>query len=135
MTIFAPNVFSHDKRQHVRVQFVRSVKVSSPNVVQGCFAAKNLSFGWIYLTGSAPLPVGDDCRIELHASGRQASVIYPICGKVVRQDGKGFGVRFTGMEERCFIFLQTMMLYGSDDPMAMAECFVDAYLQTGEARC
>lgn len=135
MTIFAPNVFSPDKRRHVRVPFARSVKVSSPNVVPGCFAAKNLSLGGIYLTGSAPLPVGDDCRIELHASGRQASVIYPICGTIAHQDGKGFGVRFTGMEERCFMFLQTMMLYGSDDPIAMADYLNDRQMQAGEAHC
>lgn len=135
MTIFAPNAFSPDKRQHVRVPFVRSVKVSMLNVAQGCFTAKNLSLGGIYLTGSAPLPVGDDCRIELHASGRQASVIYPICGTIAHQDGKGFGVRFTGMEERCLMYLQTMMLYGSDDPIGMADYFNDSQMQAGEAHC
>lgn len=135
MTIFAPNTFTPNKRHHVRVPFVKSVKVKGQDTNQGCFAAKNLSLGGIYLAGSAPVPVGDDCRVELHASGRQASLIYPICGTIVHQDDKGFGVRFTGMEERCFMFLQTMMLYGSEDPIAMAECFVDSYMQAGEARC
>lgn len=135
MTIFAPNAFTPDKRHHVRIPFVRNVKVAGRALTQGCFAAKNLSLGGIYLIGSVPVPVGDDCRIEFHATSRQASLIYPICGTVVYQDDKGFGVRFTGMEERCFMYLQTMMLYGSDDPITMADCFIDGYGQTGEARC
>ncbi len=135
MTIFAPNTFTPDKRRHVRIPFASRVKVSGQDVNQGCFAAKNLSLGGIYLTGSVPLRVGNDCRIELHATSRQASLIYPICGTIVYQDEKGFGVRFTGMEERCFVYLQTMMLYGSDDPMTMADYFIDGYGQTGEAHC
>ena len=135
MTVFAPNSFAHDKRNHVRVPFAKLVRVSAQKVNQACLAAKNLSLGGIYLAGSMAVTLGDDCRIELHASGRHASLIYPICGTIVHQDGKGFGVRFTSMDERCFMFLQAMMLYGADDPIAMAECFVDGYVQTGEAHC
>ncbi len=135
MTIFAANAIIPDKRHHVRVPFVKSVKVSGKEANQGCFAAKNLSLGGIYLAGSVPVPVGEDCRIELHASGRHASVLYPICGTVVHQDGKGVGIRFTGMEERSFTFLQAMLLYGSEDPIAMAEYFIDGQIKPGEACC
>lgn len=135
MTIFAPNTIIADKRHHVRVPFVKSVKMSGLDIKQGCFPAKNLSLGGIYLAGSVPVSVGDDCRIELHTSGRHASVLYPICGIVVHQDGKGVGIRFTGMEERSFTFLQAMLLYGSEDPIAMAEYFIDEQIKPGEACC
>lgn len=134
MTGIAPNTFTPDKRQYLRVPFQRNVKVSNPKFAPECFVTQNLSLGGLYLAGSAPLPLGEDCRIEFHASGRHASLLYRVCGTIVRQDGKGFGVRFTGMEERCFAFLQTMVLYGSDDPITTAEHFIDG-LTPGVARC
>lgn len=135
MTIIAPNTFNPDKRQHLRVPFQRSVKLSNQEVTQGSYSSENLSLGGIYLAGSAPLPVGVGCRIELHASGRQASLLYHVCGTIVHRDGKGFGVRFADMEERCFTFLQTMVLYGSDDPIATAEHFIDGLMPVDVARC
>lgn len=135
MTIIAPNTFTPDKRQYLRVPFQRSVKVSNQESAQGSFSSKNLSLGGIYLAGSVPLPVGIECRIELHASGRQASLLYHVCGTIVHRDAKGFGVRFTDMEERSFTFLQTMVLYGSDDPITTAEHFIDGLMPVNVTRC
>ena len=135
MTIIAPNTFNPDKRQYLRVPFQRKVKVSNQEASQGSFSSKNISLGGIYLAGSLPLPVGAGCQVELHASGRQASLLYHVSGTIVHRDGKGFGVRFTDMEERSFTFLQTMVLYGSDDPIATAEHFIDGLIPANIARC
>jgi len=47
---------------------------------------------------------------------------------VRRQTEDGIGITFTNMEDDSFMFLQTMILYSSDDPIGVAEHFLENFV-------
>ncbi len=87
----------------------------------------------MFLEGVGEYDIGQDCRIELHETGQRASLIYKICGKIVHADKKGVGIEFTGIEEHSLMYLQTMVLYSSEDPVAAAEKFAEVMAQPGSS--
>jgi len=130
-----PLVFTPDKRTHFRVPFTRTVKVRIQDKVHGQFAARNLSLGGVFLEGAVNVPVGEECRLELHETGNRISFIYTIRGKILRKEAGGVGIKFTGMAENCFMFLQTMILYSSDDPIQTAEHFLEEFAPAPVSIC
>jgi hypothetical protein len=128
MTITGPLLFSPEKRQQARVIFTRSVKVYTEAKLQGQYPSKNLSLGGLFIVGDVTLPVGADCRLELHETGRRSSLILTFNGKILRRENEGVAVKFTDMAEDSFMFLQTMVLYSSDDPIGVAEHFLEEFV-------
>lgn len=135
MTAAGPSVFNPDKRRHTRVIFTRSVKVFVQEQSQGQYPARNLSLGGLFIEGDIDIPVGGDCRLELHETGRRSSLILNFCGTVLRREKGGVGVKFTNMEEDSFMFLQTMVLYSSDDPIGVAEHFLEDFVPKSAPTC
>lgn len=130
-----PSPILPEKRRFVRVPFRRGVQLSSHDAATAHFAVVNLSQGGMYLEGAAGLDVGTDCRIEFQVAGPHVSFLYRVNCTIAHQDNEGFGVRFTGMEDECFMFVQTMVLYGTDDPLATAEQFVEEFAAIRAAQC
>ena len=128
MTTIGSSAFSPEKRKHPRVIFTRSVKVYVQNQLQGQFAARNLSLSGLYIEGASDLSVGTECRLELHETGRKSSLIVTFCATIRRKEAGGVGVQFTNMEDDSFMFLQTMVLYSSDDPIGVAEHFLEGFV-------
>jgi len=123
MATAGSTIYHHDKRRFARVAFERRVRLfANERASQQC-SAKNLSLGGMYLEGQGNLAVGQNCRIELHQTGQRSSLIYKICGKVVHAEKDGLGIEFVCMEEHSLMYVQTMVLYAADDPMAAAEHF------------
>ncbi len=135
MTTAGSSAFNPEKRRHTRVIFTRSVKVFIQDKPQGQFPARNLSLGGLFIEGEVNLPIGEDCRLELHETGRRSSLILNFCGTVLRREKGGIGVKFTNMEEDSFMFLQTMVLYSSDDPIGVAENFLEDFVQKPASTC
>lgn len=127
MTTPGPLVFSPEKRRHFRVVFTRSVKLYFQGTLRGQFPARNLSIGGMFLDGITDIPVGESCRLELYETGQRSSLILKFNGVVVRREAGGIGVKFSSMEEDSFMFLQTMVLYSSDDPIGVAEHFLEGF--------
>ena len=115
--------------------FTRSVKVFTQDKLQGQFPARNLSLGGLFIEGDINIPVGADCRLELHETGHRSSLIVNICATVRRKDKDGVGVHFTKMEDDSFMFLQTMVLYSSDDPIGVAEHFLEDFVPKSASNC
>jgi hypothetical protein len=128
MTTVGPSAFNPEKRRHERVIFTRSVKVFAQDILQGQFPARNLSLGGLFIEGDISIPVGENCRLELYETGRRSSLILNFCGTVLRREKDGVGVKFTSMEDDSFMFLQTMVLYSSDDPIGVAEHFLEDFV-------
>ena len=135
MTASDSSAFSPNKRKHPRVVFTRSVKVYANDQLQGQFPARNLSLSGLYIEGANELPVGAECRLELHETGRKSSLIVTFFATVRRKDSQGVGVQFTNMEDDSFMFLQTMVLYYSDDPIGVAEHFLEGFLPKTTPTC
>lgn len=135
MTIAASSMFNSEQRKHVRVPFTRDVRVFATGKACGQFSMKNLSLGGLLIAGPLDVPVGGDCRLEIHETGRRSSLILNFCGKILRHEGDGVGIRFTSMEEDSFMFLQTMVLYSADDPVEVAESFLDGFTPDAASMC
>ncbi|MDD2466482.1 MAG: PilZ domain-containing protein [Desulfobulbus sp.] len=135
MALAISTIFHHDKRRHSRVSFERSVKLYAHDATIRGFHVKNLSLGGMYLEGKGDLATGQNCHIELHETGRRSSMIYRISGKVVHAESNGLGIEFTGMEEHSLMYVQTMLLYSSDDPFATAEQFDESFVPSTASSC
>lgn len=84
--------------------------------------------GGLFIEGDINLPMGENCRLELHETGSHSSLILTFSGKIKRCEKDGVGVKFTAMEDDSFMFLQTMVLYSSDDPVGVAEHFLEDFV-------
>ncbi|MGE4558797.1 MAG: PilZ domain-containing protein [Desulfobulbus sp.] len=135
MALAGSKIFHHDKRRFTRVPFERCVKLVASDATSQHFNAKNLSLGGMFLEGRGHLSVGQDCRIELHETGQRASLIYQICGKIAHAERNGLGIEFTGMEDYSLMYLQTLLLYSSDDPIAAAEHFAEGFVSSASSSC
>lgn len=135
MTTAGMLTFTPEKRKHTRVIFSRNVRVFSGGELRGQFPARNLSLGGLFIEGATDIPIGQDCRLELHETGRRSSLILKFCGTVRRKENDGVGVCFTSMEDDSYMFLQTMVLYSSDDPIGVAERFLENFVPKSSASC
>ena len=126
---------SPEKRRHTRVVFTHSVKLFVKEKFQGQYPARNLSQGGLFIEGDINIPVGEDCRLELHETGLHSSLILTFSGKVLRREKEGLGVIFTSMEDDSFMFLQTMVLYSCDDPVGVAERFLEGFVPDNVINC
>lgn len=135
MTTAGPSICTPDKRSHGRVHFTRSVRVSTCNRAHGDFPTRNLSLGGLFLEGDVDARVGEPCRLEIRETGRRSSMIFIIHGTIQRKEEEGVGVRFTDMEDDSFMFLQTMILYSSDDPIQTAEHFLEGFTANAATMC
>lgn len=118
-----------DKRRHVRVVFTRTVKVIINSQVLGSYSARNLSLGGLFVEGLTEVSTGETCTIRLHETGLQSSLILTFEAKIVRKEPDGAAIEFTDMEDDSFMFLQTMVLYASDDPVGIAKDFLEDFSQ------
>jgi len=130
MDIVGSTIFHHDKRRFIRVPFERTVRLFFHNDKSRQYSAKNLSLGGMLLDCDGALALGQDCRVELHETGQRSSIIYKICGKIVHAGHNGLGIEFTEMEDHSLMYLQTMLLYSADDPVAAAEHFDEVFMFT-----
>jgi hypothetical protein len=135
MSTTGPIALSPEKRRHARVVFTRSVKLLGKRKSLGQYSAKNLSLGGMFIEGDIKIPVGEECRLELHETGSHSSLILTFSGKILRCDRNGVGVAFTEMEKDSFMFLQTMVLYSSDDPTGVAENFLEDFAPGSMTAC
>ena len=127
MRVVGSVTLSPDNRRYTRVVFTRSVKLFVKGEAHGQYPARNLSQGGLFIEGDINIPVGEDCCLKLYETGRHSSLILTFWGKILRREKEGVGVQFTRMEDDSFMFLQTMVLYSSDDPVGVAERFLDGF--------
>lgn len=135
MSTTGPIALSPEKRRHARVNFTRSVRLFGKQEPLGRYPAKNLSLGGMFIEGDINIPVGAECRLELHETGRHSSLILTFSGKILRCDQGGVGVAFTAMERDSFMFLQTTVLYSSEDPTGVAENFLEDFTPGPMSTC
>ncbi len=117
-----------EKRRFARVLFERTVRFTLNGVVYRDMKIRNLSIGGLFVPGDFPgVAAGDRCQLELHETGRHSCLILRFGARVVRTERDGIGLRFTEMTEDAYRFLQTMVLYYTDDPYGVAREFLEDF--------
>jgi|GEM_PF-938671 len=128
MNSFTPPTLRPENRQHTRVVFTRTLRLYIDDARVGEYAARNLSMGGVFMEGdNLNLQPGAQCSLELHEEGQQSSLILKFSAKIIRVEHTGIAVEFLDMEDDSFMFLQTMVLYASDDPIGIAQDFLEDF--------
>lgn len=66
----------------------------------------------------------------LSETGIHATMLLYFDAIVTRVDAEGVAVTFCSMEEDAYMFLQTMLLYSSDDPLGVVAEFLEDFPKT-----
>jgi len=118
---------SADNRRFTRVVFSRTAKLISRAGTHEEGRAHNLSLGGLFLDGKYDVDCGDLCELELHETGRHSCLILHFRVRVVRIEPNGLALEFVDMPTDSYKFLQTMILYSTDDPMGVSLEFLEDF--------
>jgi len=124
---------SADNRRFTRVVFSRTAKLISRTGIHGEGRVHNLSLGGLFLDGKYDVDCGDLCELELHETGRHSCLILHFKVRVVRIESAGMALEFVDMPTDSYRFLQTMILYSTDDPLGVSLEFLEDFPSPSQA--
>ena len=116
-----------ERRRYLRVVFDRSGWLTEQGKRQRFTQVRNLSMGGVCLQGSTSFQTGDICFFELHEDGPDSCRIIKVCARVIRIDSDNLALEFVNMDVDNYMFLQTLVLYNTDDPLGAVTEFRDNF--------
>jgi hypothetical protein len=116
-----------ERRRFSRVTFDRSAWLTIPDKRQHFEQVGNLSMGGAYIQGRSSFKAGDTCYLELHDNGRHSCRVVRFCARILRAGDGCLALEFVDMDTDSYMFLQTMILYGADDPLGVVTEFQDDF--------
>ncbi len=116
-----------DKRSYARVLFNRKARLILHGQTYEEQPVRNLSLIGMFIVGSFDAKVNDVCTVELRESGRHTCLTLSFTAKIVRVEKEGLGLEFENMQPDSYMFLQTMILYATQDPLSVAEEFLEDF--------
>ena len=118
---------NHERRRYSRVVFDRSGWLIDHDKRQRFDQVCNLSMGGACLQGQTSLRPGDMCDFELHEDGPISSRIVKFCARVIWTGSDKLALEFVNMDVDNYMFLQTLVLYNTDDPLGVVSEFQDNF--------
>lgn len=118
---------SKDSRRFKRVVFSRTAKLILHAKMYKEGQIYNLSLGGLFLKGQYDINPGEACELELCEKGRHSSLILNFQVRVVRVEAQGLALEFLDMSPDSYRFLQTMVLYSTDDPYGVSLEFLEDF--------
>jgi len=109
-----------DNRRFTRVIFSRTAKLIYQDKTHEEGQVHNLSLGGLFLEGQYGVNVKDLCELELHETGRHSCLILTFQAQIIRIEPHGLALQFLDMPLDSYKFLQTMVLYSTDDPYGVS---------------
>ena len=124
---------SADNRRFTRVVLSRTAKLISRTGIHEGVRVHNLSLGGLFLDGKYDVDCGDLCELEVHETGRHSCLILHFKVRVVRIESEGLALEFVDMPADSYRFLQTMILYSTDDPLGVSLEFLEDFPSPSQA--
>lgn len=124
---------SADNRRFTRVVLSRTAKLISRTGIHEGVRVHNLSLGGLFLDGKYDVDCGDLCELEVHETGRHSCLILHFKVRVVRIESEGLALEFVDMPADSYRFLQTMILYSTDDPLGVSREFLEDFPSPSQA--
>ena len=118
---------SQNKRTYARVAFNRTARLILADKVFDGGQIRDLSLIGLFLEGTFEVKPGDSCTVEIQETGPTSSLVLTISATVVRIEPDGIGLKFENMKQDAYMFLQTMILYATQDPVSVAEEFLEDF--------
>ena len=116
-----------NKRTYARVVFNRTARLVLDDKVFEGGQIRDLSLIGLFLEGRFEVKPGDTCTVEIQETGPTSSLALTISATVVRVESGGIGLKFENMKQDAYMFLQTMILYATQDPVSVAEEFLEDF--------
>ena len=116
-----------NQRSYARVKYNRSARLVLDGRLYENSTIRDLSLTGLFLEGSFASTPGDTCTIEIEESGPTSSLVLKIAATVVRVEQDGIALKFEEMKPDSYMFLQTMILYATQDPLAVAQEFLEDF--------
>ena len=126
---------SKDKRSYARVLFNRKAGLILHGRTYEEQEVKNLSLIGMFIAGSFDAEVNDVCTVELRETGLHTCLTLSFTAKIVRVEKDGLGLEFQNMQPDSYMFLQTMILYATQDPLSVAEEFLEDFPSNQGVSC
>ncbi len=118
---------AQNKRTYARVVFNRTARLILDDKVFEGGKIRDLSLIGLFMEGSFEVKQGDTCTVEIHETGPSSSLALIISATVARVEPGGIGLKFVDMKQDAYMFLQTMILYATHDPVSVAEEFLEDF--------
>lgn len=129
------NTYQDDKRRYSRFQSESYADVYLPAHGYEQCEIKNMSMCGVYLPGTFDSEPGDTGVLELHGAGNHYGLTLKLRVTVKRVSSEGVALELFDNGEETHVFLQTMLLYCSDDPFSAAQEFSEIFPEAVSALC
>ncbi len=114
-------------RKHERINLSRMAWVSFPGRQRHIYSTQDISLTGMFITGQFEYPLGALCAITLTERWSGQVFVMDFTGEVARRCQDGLAIKFTEMALKPYTLLQTVLLYGSHDPMLFGQEFAKGY--------
>jgi hypothetical protein len=114
-------------REHERINLSRVAGVTFPENRRLIFQTQDISLTGIFIAGQFERPLGTPCDITLAECWAGKIFIMDFTGKIARHGQEGIAIQFTEMALKPYALLQTILLYGSNNPMVLGQEFAKGY--------
>lgn len=112
-------------RRFTRVNFKQAVQLDFGERRYEQQIISNISLGGMYVKGRFEQRPGDICSVTLRPAWAGMPTEFRAKGAVVWVTDEGMAVEFASMGYDSFLYLQTALIYESDNPAALSEEFSD----------
>jgi hypothetical protein len=114
-------------RVHERINLSRVVGVTFLGHQRHIYPIQDISLTGMFITGHREYPLGTSCSITLAERWSGQVFIMNFTGKIARHSQEGIAIQFTEMALKQYALLQTVLLYGCSNPLALGQAFANGY--------
>lgn len=116
------------ERQNIRIPVRINVTLRfAKHTYENC-STRDLCLKGLWVHGCQEQKIGDLCEVELYEKEVPINRSFNIRGEIVRVNPDGIAIQFTDMNTNSYRDLQTLLIYRSDDPLLVAEEFLDEFI-------
>lgn len=110
-------------REHERINLSRVAGVTFPGHTRHIYPTQDISLTGMFITGQFEHPSGTPCTVTLAERWSGQVFVMDFTGKVARHGQNGIAIKFTEMALKPYALLQTVLLYGSSNPLSLCQEF------------
>jgi len=114
---------SKSRRMNGRISLNRTVHLSFTNFPDGMYRTTDISLTGMSVSGPSPKPIGHPCTVTISERWSYVTCQLTFSGRVIRNTPDGLAIKYTAMPIETYELLQTILLYGSDNPLPFGEEF------------
>jgi hypothetical protein len=112
-------------RRFSRVNFTRTARLDFQGVSYFPCKIRDLSLSGMYVFSRFAESPGAFCQVFFTQAGSGSVLTIRAMARVVRKDKDGVAIEFTSMMYDSYMFLQIILLYEAEDPLAISLEYTD----------